>query len=189
MKILVGISGSLGVIGIHAYLISMLLEKDIEEVNAVMTPTAARFLNPRSLEAILARPVHVDPWTDPGIMYSPPELVKEIDLYLVAPASASTLARCASGSAETLVASCYLCHKGPVAFAPSMSPDMLEHPAVRRNLDSLKGFGACILPLGEGYSVAARKKQASYMCSYQQMWPILRALPEKKIIKGPDKVD
>ena len=179
MKILVGISGSLGVLGIHAYLISMLREKEIEEVNAVMTPTAARFLSPRSLEAILAKPVHVDPWTDPGTMYSPPEIVKGIDLYLVAPASASTLSRCASGSAETLVASCYLCHTGPVAFAPSMSPDMLEHPAVRRNIEQLKSFGACILPPGEGYSAAARKILKSFMCPYQQMWPILKSLRDQ----------
>jgi phosphopantothenoylcysteine decarboxylase/phosphopantothenate--cysteine ligase len=183
MKILVGISGSLGAIGIHAYLISLLLEDEVEEVHAVMTPTAARFLSPKSLEAILARPVHVDPWHEPGIMYSPPELVKGIDLYLIAPASASTLSRCASGSAETLVASCYLCHTGPVAFAPSMSPEMLEHPAVKRNIGQLESFGAHILPLGEGYSVAAKKKLKSYMCPYQQMWPILRNLSKPKDIR------
>jgi phosphopantothenoylcysteine decarboxylase/phosphopantothenate--cysteine ligase len=176
MKILVGISGSIGVVGIHSYLVSMLLEKEVEEVNAVMTPTAARFLSPRSLEAFLGRTVHVDPWTDPGTMFAPPELVKGIDLYLVAPASATTLSRCAAGAAETLVANCYLCHTGPVAFAPSMSPEMREHPAVRHNLDRLKEFGACILPQGEGFSVAARKMQKSSMCSYAQMWPQLKAL-------------
>ena len=179
VKILVGISGSIGVVGIHFYLINLLLEKEVEEVNAIMTPTAARFLSPRSLEVYTGRPVHVDPWTDPGPMFAPPELVKGVDLYLVAPASATTLSRCAAGSAETLVTNCYLCHTGPVAFAPSMSPEMLEHPAVRRNLDRLKEFGACILPQGEGFSVAARKVQKSSMCSYSQMWPQLRALAQK----------
>jgi phosphopantothenoylcysteine decarboxylase/phosphopantothenate--cysteine ligase len=178
MRILVGISGSIGVVGIHFYLINMLLEEEVKEVNAIMTPTAARFISPRSLEAYTKQPVHVDLWTEPGAMLAPPELVKGVDLYLIAPASATTLSRCATGSAETLVAQCYLCHTGPVAFAPSMSPEMLEHPAVRRNLDRLREFGACILPQGEGFSVAARKMQKGSMCSYAQMWPQLKALTQ-----------
>ncbi len=175
MKILVGISGSIGVLGIHTYLLSLLLEKEVEEVHAIMTPTAARFVSPRALEAVLQRPVHVDPWTDPGTMFSPPELVRGIDLYLIAPASATTLSRCAAGSAETLVANCYLCHAGAVAFAPSMSTEMWEHPAVRRNLDRLRQDGACVLPVGEGYLVSARKQQKGPMCSYAEMWPRLKA--------------
>ena len=76
-------------------------QEEVEEVRAVMTPTASRFLSPRSLEALLKRPVHVDPWTDPGIMPAPPELVQGVDLYLVAPASATTLSRCAAGSGDS----------------------------------------------------------------------------------------
>ena len=179
MKILVGISGSIGVVGVHSYLVSLLLEKEVEEVRAIMTPTAARFMSPRTLEAFLRRQVHVDPWSDQGPMYAPPELVTGLDLYLIAPASATTLSRCAHGSAETLVASCYLCHSGPVAFAPSMSPTMWEHPAVQRNLDRLREFGACILPPGEGFSVTAQKKERGSMCSYKEMWPILKSLVRK----------
>lgn len=180
MKVLVGISGSIGVVGIHNYLIDLLLQEEVEEVNAVMTPAAARFISPRSLEAFIRRPVYIDPWTDEiNVMFSPPELVKGIDLYLVAPASATTLSRCASGSADTLVAHCYLCHTGPVAFAPSMAPEMWKHPAVRRNFALLRKFGACILPPGEGYSVAARKMQKGAMCSFTEMWPRLKALVEK----------
>ena len=175
MKILVGISGSIGVLGIHAYLVSLLLEKEVDEVHAIMTPTAARFVSPRALEAVLRRPVHVDPWTDAGTMFSPPDLVRGIDLYLIAPASATTLSRCAAGSAETLVTNCYLCHTGAVAFAPAMSAEMWEHPAVRRNLERLRQDGACVLPAGEGYLVSARKREKGPMCSYAEMWPRLKA--------------
>ena len=179
MKILVGISGSIGVLGIHAYLISLQVEKEVEEIRIVMTPTAARFLSPQTLEGLLRRPVYVDPWTDRGPMYPPPAIVKDLDLYLIAPASATTLARCATGSAETLLAHCYLSHTGPVAFAPSMEPEMWRHPAVLRNLERLKEDGACILPAGYGYAASTGTIQRSSMCSYKEMWPILKSLVQK----------
>jgi|SRR4028118_358750 Phosphopantothenoylcysteine synthetase/decarboxylase len=184
MKILVGISGSVGVVGIHTYLLNLLMEKEVDEVNAIMTPSAARFLNPRTLEVFLGNQVHVDPWTDTGLMYAPPELVKGVDLYLIAPASATTLSRCATGSAETLIANCYLCHTGPVAFAPSMSPSMWDHPAVIQNIDRLKSFGACILPPGEGFSITARKTEKASICSYTEMWPRLRSFVQESQRRG-----
>lgn len=72
MKILVGISGSIAVLGMPGYLASLQAEKEVEALRIVMTPTASRFLNPQALEALFRQRVHVDPWTDGGVMYSPP---------------------------------------------------------------------------------------------------------------------
>jgi phosphopantothenoylcysteine decarboxylase/phosphopantothenate--cysteine ligase len=180
MKILVGISGSIGVVSISSYLLSLLVEEEVEELRVLMTPTAARFLDPKTLESLLRRPVFVDPWTDSGRMYSPPELVKDLDLYLIAPASATTLSRCASGSGETLLAHCYLCHTGPVAFAPCMSPEMLSHPAVVRTLERLAADGACILPCGPAFEVSTGALVNSGTCPYREMWPILKSLLKKR---------
>jgi phosphopantothenoylcysteine decarboxylase / phosphopantothenate---cysteine ligase len=180
MKVLVGISGSIGVLGIPAHLISLQVEKEVEELRILMTTTAARFVNPQTLEALLRLPIRVDPWSDGHPMYSPPDLVKDIDLYLIAPASATTLSRCANGSAETLLAHCYLSYSGPVAFAPSMSVQMLNHPAVRRNLERLKKDGACILPPGMSYSASTGTFQPGGTCPYQEMWPILKAFLQKQ---------
>jgi phosphopantothenoylcysteine decarboxylase / phosphopantothenate---cysteine ligase len=179
MRMLVGISGSIGTLNIHSYLVSLRSEPEIDEIRVVMTPTAARFVSPQALEALIQVPIHVDPWSDQRPMISPPELVRGIDLMLVAPASATTLSRCAAGSAETLLANCYLSHSGPTAFAPAMAPEMLEHPAVRRNLLQLERDGACILPTGSGYSAAAGKFLNSSMCPYRQMWPRLKSLVEE----------
>ena len=180
MKILVGISGSIGVLGIPPYLVNLQAEKEVEEIRIIMTPTAARFVNPQALEALLRRQVYIDPWTDGGPTYSPPELLKDIDVFLIAPASATTLSRCATGSGETLLAHCYLCHRGPSAFAPSMSAEMWEHPAVLRNLEQLKADGATILPAGASYSAATGKVQKTSVCSYKEMWPILKSLAAQK---------
>jgi phosphopantothenoylcysteine decarboxylase/phosphopantothenate--cysteine ligase len=175
MKILVGVSGSIGVLNIHSYLISLRSEPEVEELRVVMTPTAARFVNPQGLEALLRLRVHVDSWSDPRPMLPPPELVHGIDLYLIAPASATTLSRCAAGAADTLLANCYLNWTGPVAFAPAMAPEMWEHPAVRQNVARLESFGARFLPMGKGWSAAAGKVIQGSLCPYQQMWPLLKA--------------
>lgn len=179
MRILVGISGSIGVLGIHSYLLDLRSQPEVEEVRVIMTPTAARFVSPRAIEAILGQTVHVDAWSDSGPMTSPPILLKDIDLYLVAPASATTLSRCAAGLAETLVAHCYLSFVGAVAFAPAMAPEMLEHPATQRNLSHLKEFGATILPCGMGYSAATGKRLRGALCPFPQMWPTLRSIVEE----------
>jgi phosphopantothenoylcysteine decarboxylase/phosphopantothenate--cysteine ligase len=180
MKILVGISGSIGVLGIPAHLISLQVEKEVEELRIIMTPTAARFVSPRTLEALVRLPVHVDPWTDGRPMYSPPELVEDVDLFLIAPASATTLSRCANGSGETLLSHCYLSYTGLVAFAPSMAPEMRAHPAVVRNLERLREDGACILPSGPSYSAATGTFVKGGTCTYQEMWPILKSLLQER---------
>jgi phosphopantothenoylcysteine decarboxylase/phosphopantothenate--cysteine ligase len=189
MRILVGITGSIGVLGVHVYLANLLGKKEVEELRVLMTPTAARFVSPRALEALIGTPVRVDPWTDSGQMISPPTLVKGIDLYLIAPASATTLSKCAAGIADTLVTNCYLCHTGSVAFAPAMAPEMWDHPAVRSNLERLKEFGACILPSGFGFSAALGKNIKGAMCSFTEMWPRLKALVEEESKRATKRVD
>lgn len=185
MRVLFGISGSIGVIGVTGHLQQFLMQEEVEELRVVMTPTAARFLSPRAIEAFLGDPVRVDLWSEPGPMISPPELVRGIDVYVVAPASATTLSRCAAGSAETLVANCYLCHTGPVLFAPAMSEEMMAHPAVRRNLRQLEEFGASILEPSMGYSAAAKRELRVAMCPFPRMWSRLKAVVEEARPRKP----
>jgi phosphopantothenoylcysteine decarboxylase/phosphopantothenate--cysteine ligase len=180
MKVLVGISGSIGVLGIPAHLISLQVAPEVEELRIIMTPTATRFLAPQALEALMRLPVHVDPWVDGRPLRSPPELVEDIDLYLVAPASAMTLSRCANGAGDTLLSYCYLCHAGVTAFAPTLATHVWRHPAVRRNLARLKKDGACILPPGLSYSAATGTFEKNGMCPFQEMWPILKQLVADK---------
>jgi phosphopantothenoylcysteine decarboxylase/phosphopantothenate--cysteine ligase len=180
MKVLVGISGSIGLLGIPAHLISLQVEAKVEELRILMTPTASRFLSPQTLEALLRLPVYVDPWTDGRPMRSPPELVKDIDLYLIAPASATTLSRCANGSGETLLSYCYLCHPGAAAFAPTMAAAAWKHPAVLRNLARLQEDGACILPAGPSYSASTGTFERNGMCPYPEMWPLLKTYMEER---------
>jgi phosphopantothenoylcysteine decarboxylase/phosphopantothenate--cysteine ligase len=178
MRVLVGISGSIALVGITGHLQQFLLQPEVEELRVIMTPTATRFLNPKTIEAFLGSRVRADLWAEPGPMISPAELVMGIDVYVVAPASATTLAHCASGSAETLVSNCYLCHTGPVIFAPAMPEEVMAHPAVGRNLKQLEEWGACIMEPVMGYSAAAKRRLRVAMGQFPEMWSRIKDLVE-----------
>ena len=148
MRVLVGISGSIGVLGIHTYLLRLAAEPGLT-LGVVMTPTAARIVAPGALGAVLGCSIVTDPWQGDHAL-SPSVLVAAVDVFIVAPASATTLAFCATGAAANPVAACYLAHPGASIFAPVMAPEMLLHPAVQRNLHHLSQDGAIVLPTGEG---------------------------------------
>ncbi|WP_437552546.1 flavoprotein [Sorangium sp. So ce367] len=191
MKILVGISGAIGVLGIHTYLVRLSAEREVE-LQVVMTPTAARFVSAEALAALLGSTVLTEAW-GPGLTRPPPALVEGVDVYLVAPASANTLARCANGIADSLVTTCYLCHTGPTVFAPAMAPEMLHHPATVRNIDRLREYGALILPTARGVQAATGKILDGALCEYGQMWealvrsarwPAAPAMPVQELVHG-----
>ena len=167
MKILVGLTGAIGVLGIHAYLLRLAAEPDAE-VALMMTPTAARIIDPGALGAVLRCEVTVEPWRERRAV-PPAALTRGIDVLLVAPASATTIAYCATGSAANLIAACYLSHVGRSVFAPSMAPEMLAHPATRRNLRILAEDGATVLPTGEGVQVATGRWTPGALCDYATM--------------------
>lgn len=91
----------------------------------------------------------------------------------VIPASATTIADCATGRAANLVSAAYLSFDGPVVVAPAMAPEMLHHSAVARNLDRLRDDGVRVLPPAEGYAVGARAPETGAMCSYDALWDAL----------------
>ena len=181
MNLLFGISGSIAVLGIHAYLARLMTERHIR-VSAVMTRTAASIVNPAALGAILRAQVVVDDWNS-GQARPPCSLVEECDVMLVAPASATTIAFCAGGVAANIVSACYLAHRGRTLFAPAMAPTMLHHPAVERNLRQLAADGAEILPCSRGFQVSSGQWSDGGLCDFSQMGG---ALARQVLTRIPD---
>jgi len=139
-KILVGISGS-----IAAYKIPFLirlLKKEGAEVKVVMTPCATDFVTPLTLSTLSQQPVLIEPYDKvDGSWHSHVDWGRWADLFLVAPASANTLAKMAGGIADNLLTTTCLAAKCPVFFAPAMDLDMFNHPATQRNIETLQSFG------------------------------------------------
>lgn len=148
--ILLGVTGSIA--AYKSAQLVRLLKKAGAEVQVVMTPCAKDFITPVTLSALSGRPVlsEFSNMTD-GVWNSHVELGMWADVMLVAPATASTLAKMAAGIADNLLTTCYLSCKAPVVVAPAMDLDMYAHPATRRNLDTLHWAGNRIIEPGEGF--------------------------------------
>jgi phosphopantothenoylcysteine decarboxylase / phosphopantothenate---cysteine ligase len=147
--ILIGVTG-----GIAAYktaTIIRLLVKEGAEVKVIMTSHAKEFITPLTLATLSKNPVLTE-FYDPqnGDWNSHVDLGLWADLYLIAPATANTIARMANGIAGNLLLTSYLSARCPVFVAPSMDMDMLNHPATIINIETLKAFGNYILEPASG---------------------------------------
>lgn len=148
-KILVGVTG-----GIAAYktaTIVRFLIKEGAEVKVIMTDTAKEFITPLTMATLSKNPVLTD-FFDPtnGNWNSHVDLGLWADLFLIAPATANSMAKMATGIADNLLLTTYLSARCPVFIAPSMDMDMLKHPATTINIETLRAFGNTILEPAEG---------------------------------------
>jgi len=148
-KILLGVTG--GIAAYKAANIIRLLVKEGAEVKVVMTPIAREFITPLTLATLSRNPVLVD-FFDPedGRWNSHIDLGLWADLYIIAPATANTIGKMASGIADNLLLTTYLSARCPIFLAPAMDLDMLAHPATVRNIETLKSYGNHIIEPGTG---------------------------------------
>lgn len=145
-----GVTGGIG--AYKAVEVARGLQKRGHEVVAIMTHSATRFVGPVTFEAITRRAVITDqfaPGTNAEIEHI--ALASTIDLLLVAPATANVLGKFANGIADDFLSTMYTATKAPVLVAPAMNTNMFEHPAVRRNLETLASRGVMFVEPGEGY--------------------------------------
>jgi phosphopantothenoylcysteine decarboxylase / phosphopantothenate---cysteine ligase len=118
----------------------------------VETEAARRFVLPLTFAAAAQAPVLDDDvaWSASGGWFEHIEAARRADVMVVAPATANTLAKMATGQADNLLTAIYLAFRGPVILAPSMNWAMYEHPATQQNLQVLAGRGCIVLPAGRG---------------------------------------
>ncbi len=148
-KIILGITGSIAAYK-AAYLVRLLI-KSGAGVKVIMTPFAKEFITPLTLSTLSGNPVLVDMFEQKsGDWTSHVDLGLWADLLLIAPATANTLSKMASGRADNLLLAVYLSARCPVMVAPAMDLDMFQHPATQKNLKTLESFGNLILDTGTG---------------------------------------
>jgi phosphopantothenoylcysteine decarboxylase / phosphopantothenate---cysteine ligase len=143
-NILIGITG-----GIAAYktaTIIRLLVKEGAEVRVIMTSHAKEFITPLTLATLSKNPVYTEFFnSENGNWNSHVDLGLWAHLFLIAPATANSIGKMANGLADNLLLTTYLSARCPVFIAPSMDMDMLAHPAITINIETLKAFGNSIL--------------------------------------------
>lgn len=143
-RVLLGITG-----GIAAYKTPDLvrhLQKAGADVRCLLTPNAARLVSPAVLSALTRHPVELDLFGSDGSTYTRHiEWAQWADIYVVAPATANTIARMACGMADDPVSMAWLVVQAPKLLCPSMNTRMLDAPPARRNLSTLERDGARVL--------------------------------------------
>ena len=143
-KVVLGITGSIAAYK-ACYLIRGLI-KCGAEVQVVITPAGKEFITPISLSALTSKPVISDFFSQrDGTWNSHVDLGQWADVMLIAPATASTIGKMASGVADNMLITTYLSMKAPVFIAPAMDLDMYAHPATQANLTKLRSYGNYII--------------------------------------------
>jgi len=139
-NILLGVCGSIA--SYKSASLVRLLVKNGANVKVLMTKDATNFITPLTLSTLSKNPVlstYFD--SETGDWNNHVELGLWADLMLIAPATANTLAKFANGLCDNLLSAVYLSAKCPVFFAPAMDLDMWKHPATKKNIETLIGFG------------------------------------------------
>ncbi len=160
-RILLGVSG--GIAAYKALELVRLATDAGHDVRVVQTPASRRFVGEASFAALTGAPVLTsefqrDPARGAFPSQTPPTheplshlaLVENAEVYLIAPASANTIAKLAHGLADNLLTSCALAAACPLVVAPAMNSRMYEHAATRANLDTLRERGVRIVEPGVG---------------------------------------
>ncbi|CAM4113036.1 bifunctional phosphopantothenoylcysteine decarboxylase/phosphopantothenate--cysteine ligase CoaBC [Gillisia limnaea] len=150
-KILLGITA-----GIAAYKTASLVRLFIKagaQVKVILTPAAKDFVTPLTLSTLSKNEV-ISSFTkdeDENSMWNNHvELGLWADFMLIAPATANTLSKMASGASENFLLATYLSAKCPVYFAPAMDLDMHNHPATQKSFEILQSFGNTMIPAEAG---------------------------------------
>ena len=148
--IIVGVTG-----GIAAYKTAILVRELVKrgaEVKVIMTEKAKEFITPLTLATLSRNPVLVD-FFDPtdGRWNSHVSLGLWADAYIIAPATANTLAKMAHGMADNLLTTTYLSARCPVFAAPAMDLDMYAHVATQENLQTLRNRGVQMIEPASGF--------------------------------------
>ncbi len=176
--ILVGVTGS-----IAAYKAAMLvraLVKGGAEVKVVMTPLAKQFITPLTMATLAKNPILVDFFNpENGEWNSHVSLGEWADAYVIAPATANTLAKMAHGIADNLLLTTYLSARCPVFVAPAMDLDMFAHVTTQQNLATLRSHGVQVVEPGEG-ELASGLSGKGRMAEAEEIAAFVAAFFEKK---------
>lgn len=185
-RILLGVTG-----GIAAYKIPILvrfLVKSGYQVKCVLTPDASQFVSPLVLSTLSLNPAESELVSKENVWNNHVELAEWCDLFVIAPLTANTLAKMASGICDNLLLSVYFSMKGKTVVAPAMDLDMYAHPTVKRNIATLEKDGVRVLPAEFGELASGLVGQGRMMEPEQILEEIQKSFQKKKTSLNGQKV-
>ena len=176
----------LGVCGsIAAYKVVEVCRRLVDDgvhVSPVMTADAARFLGPATLSALASEPVHDSLWADAEPIPHT-ALGRAADVVLVAPATATLLAKYAAGIADDLLTATLLATRSPVVVCPAMHAEMWEHPATVDNVATLRRRGVLVVGPGLG-RLAGGDEGAGRLADVEEILAVIHRLLSPQDLVG-----
>lgn len=148
-NILLGVSASIA--AYKSAFLCRLLVKEGANVKVLMTPDSVNFITPLTLSTLSKNPVYSQYFdAKSGEWSNHVELAKWADFFILAPATANTIAKMANGICDNLLLATYFSMENPVFFAPAMDLDMFQHPANKANIQKLISYGNYLIPAEDG---------------------------------------
>jgi phosphopantothenoylcysteine decarboxylase/phosphopantothenate--cysteine ligase len=180
-KIILGVTGSIA--AYKSAFLTRLLIKAGAEVQVLMTESATGFIAPLTLSTLSKRPVHTEVHSE-NSWNNHVELGLWADAMIIAPITATSLAKLSMGIADNILTATYLSARCPVFFAPAMDLDMWKHPAVVEHVRRLQSFGNHLIPVGSG-ELASGLNGEGRMAEPEEIVDYLnRYFSESKILAG-----
>lgn len=148
--IVLGVTGSIAAYKIAS--LASMLKKQGAEITVIMTQNATNFINPITFETLTDNKCLVDTF-DRNFQYNVEHvsLAKQMDVFLVAPASANVIAKAAHGLADDMLTTTLLACQCPKIIAPAMNTRMFQNPIVQDNMNTLKKYGMEVITPATGY--------------------------------------
>ena len=182
--ILLGITGSIA--AYKAAMLSRLLIKEGAEVKVVMTEMSKHFITPLTMATLSKNPVLVEFYNpENGDWNSHVSMGLWADAYIIAPASANTIAKMAAGIADNLLLTTYLSARCPVMIAPAMDLDMFKHNSTQTNLKIIADRGVSIVEPSSGELASGLEGKGRMAEPEEILFALDRLLTnEKSALKG-----
>jgi phosphopantothenoylcysteine decarboxylase/phosphopantothenate--cysteine ligase len=143
-KILLGVSA--GIAAYKAATLVRLLIKKGAEVKVIMTPDAQTFVSPHTLSVLSKNKVEVDFFDSEKVWSNHVHFALWADAFIIAPCTANTLAKMATGLCDNLLLATYLSARCKVYVAPAMDVDMYHHPTSQNNIKKIISYGNIVIP-------------------------------------------
>ena len=185
-RILLGVTGSIA--AYKAPLIVRALQKEGHEVQVLLTRGGAHFVSAQALETLSRQPVIEDLWgrapTGEVAWTQHIDLARKVDAFLIAPATAHTIAKLANGFCDDLLTAVFLATRRPALIAPAMETQMYRHPVVQANLRRLRKLPhVTIIPPGKGYLASGARGEGRLASLQRLLLAVERALTPP-LLKG-----
>ncbi|MFI3289427.1 MAG: bifunctional phosphopantothenoylcysteine decarboxylase/phosphopantothenate--cysteine ligase CoaBC [Rikenellaceae bacterium] len=184
MNILLCVTGSIA--AYKAAMLCRIFKMAGCEVKVIMTPLAKQFITPLTMATLSKNPILVEFFNpENGEWNSHVSLGEWADVMLIAPATANTMAKMASGVADNLLLTTYLSARAPVVVAPAMDLDMYAHPTTQLNLETLRSRGVYVVEPESG-ELASGLIGKGRMAEPQEIFDFVmtKVLGQRQSLKG-----